>query len=78
MECAFGHPREDVNHRINPIFLISICETHHFDSIGEECTVEKPIQQEHLTWYEKKDILFKEILVLNSDSAMLAIGCRSS
>ena len=49
VEGALGHPREDVDHGIDAILLIAIREGHHFNAVGEEGTVEKTVQQKHLT-----------------------------
>ena len=49
MERTFGHPREDIDHRIDPILLIPIREGHDFNAVSEKGPVEKPVQKEHLT-----------------------------
>ena len=48
VEGALGHAREDVDHRIDPVLLITIREAHDLDPKGEESTVEEPIQEKHL------------------------------
>ncbi len=43
VERALGHPREDVDHGIDAILLVSIGEAHHFNAIGEERAVEESV-----------------------------------
>ena len=42
-------PGEHVDHRVNPVLLVSIREGHHFNSIGEERPVKKSVEEKHLT-----------------------------
>jgi len=61
---AFRHSREDIYHRVYPVFLISVSKGHHFNAISEKCPIKKPIQQEHLTRHIKKSQKFtKEVSV---------------
>ncbi len=49
VERALGHPREDVDHGINTILLISVGKAHHLDAKGEEGSIKESVQEEHLT-----------------------------
>ena len=48
VECTFGHPREDVDHGINSVFLITISEGEHLDTKSDESSIKEPIQEKHL------------------------------
>ena len=42
-------PRENVNHRIYPVFLVPICEGYNLDTKRQEGPVKESVQQKHLT-----------------------------
>lgn len=42
-------PREDVNHWIYPVLLVSIRKRHYLNAVSKECSVKKSIQQKHLS-----------------------------
>ncbi len=51
---ALGHSREDIDHGIDAIFLITVGKGHHFDAIREKGPIKEPVQEEHLTCTQGK------------------------
>ena len=51
-------PGEDVYHGVYPVFLISVCEGHHLDPIGEERPVEETVQQQHLPLDKHTSVIY--------------------
>ena len=52
---ALGHPRKDVHHWIQTVFLVALCECYHLESKCEEGTFEESVHQEHLTCKQTDD-----------------------
>lgn len=48
VECTFGHSRENVDHGINAILLITFGKADDLDAKGHESAIKKPIQEKHL------------------------------
>lgn len=63
VEGALGHAREDEDHGVDPLLLVTLHEGHHVDTEREERSIEEPIHQKHLTWnmqneYEHLTIIY--------------------
>jgi len=73
VKCALCHPGEHVDHRVNPVFLVSIRKGHHFNSIGEESPVKKSVEEKHLTRDTQKSQEFTKEVSVGPEVVMLEI-----
>lgn len=48
---ALGHPREDVDHRIDPTLLWRLREIHHSPAVGQELAIEELVHEDQLHDY---------------------------
>ena len=49
VESALGHPREDVDHRVDALLLVPLGERDHVETERQEGPVKERVHQEHLT-----------------------------
>lgn len=49
MEGAFGHTREDSNHRICPILLVQAWVSYYVCSILQECPSKEHVHKKYIT-----------------------------
>ena len=50
VESALGHPREDVDHRVDPFLLVALRERDHVEAERQEGAVKECVHQEHLPY----------------------------
>lgn len=48
VERALGHPRKDLDHGVDPVFLVTVNKCYHVEAEHEEGTIEETVHQEHL------------------------------
>ena len=64
VERALRHPRKDVDHWVQPVLLVALCERYHFQAEREKGTFKESVHQEHLTC---------KIKYMHTDSMLLIV-----
>lgn len=60
VESALGHPREDVDHRVDPLLLVAFREGDHVKAERQERPVEERVHQKHLTYFHPLENMKKK------------------